>query len=275
MTAGAPPARLVRRRSVLDFTAGAPALPARATASSVVLGALARPVRSVHCVDLTPGEAVVVALTWDDGPHPDHTPRVLDELAAAGVRATFFVLVGAAEANPGVLERMVAEGHEVGLHGTDHRRLSALPPRRAARVVSDGRRRLEQLTGSPVTLFRPPYGAQSPGQVLLTRATGLQSVIWSAWATDWVEDEEQAIAERALAAVHPGAVVLLHDAYGEALLEGGAPGPHFARHEVARAVLAGLARRGITAVPVGELMRGRRAVTTVWVERARRTGAAA
>lgn len=262
-------ARLVRRSHVLDFTAGAPRLPPPTRAQRLA-GALARPVRSVHCVDLAPGERPVVALTWDDGPHPEHTPRVLDELAAAGVRATFFVLVPSAEAHPGLVARMLAEGHEVGLHGVDHRRLSALPALQAARRVREGRRRLQQLTGRPVTLFRPPYGAQSPGQVLLTRASGLELVIWSAWASDWLDDDAATTAGRALAAVHPGAVVLLHDAYGEALADPTRPEPGFDRAAVARAVLAGLAQRGVAAVPVGELLAAHRAVTTVWAELASR-----
>ena len=255
---------MVRRR-MLDFAVGIPPLLPASRANRTV-AALTTPLRSVHAVELSPGTPPTLSVTWDDGPDPVHTPGVLDELARAGARATFFVLVVAAEAHPELIRRMVAEGHEVGLHGIDHRRLSALSPAQAVRLVGEGRRRLARLVGRPVDLFRPPYGAQSPLQLLGTRAMGLQTVIWSSWASDWQEDDEPVIVSRALSSAHPGAILLLHDATGTADTHPEGIAPEFDRRAVARDVLAGLAERGLRSVPVGELLAAHRHVTTAWME---------
>jgi peptidoglycan/xylan/chitin deacetylase (PgdA/CDA1 family) len=261
-------ARLVRRRDVADHSAGAAgALPPRASAASLAAGRLTAFAAPVHCVEPDRTAPPALALSWDDGPHPEHTPRILDELAAARVRATFFVLVLAAEAHPAVVRRMVAEGHEVALHGIDHRPLTGIPLPRVLRLVGEGRERLQQVVRQPVLLFRPPFGATTTGQVTALRLRGLRTVLWSAWARDWEQADEAELARRALRAVHPGAVLLLHDAYGEALTDPARPGPTFARHLVARAVLAGLAARGVAALPVGELLANHRPVTTVLVRR--------
>lgn len=100
-----------------------------------------------------------VAVTFDDGPDPATTPRLLDLLAEEGGRATFFVLAGRAEAHPELVGRLVAEGHEVGLHGPDHRPLTSLPTGDLTAHLRAGRDRLAAVLGRPVTLFRPPYGS--------------------------------------------------------------------------------------------------------------------
>jgi peptidoglycan/xylan/chitin deacetylase (PgdA/CDA1 family) len=142
---------LVRRRYVCDYEVGQRPLPAPdALLRSARPGLL--PLSSVACVAT---DDRVVALTFDDGPDPDQTPEVLDALAEAGARATFFVLVDRAAEHPDLLRRIAAEGHEIGLHGEDHTRLTTLPIREALRRIRRGKRRLEELTGRPVTLFRP------------------------------------------------------------------------------------------------------------------------
>ena len=95
------------------------------------------PLSSVACVAT---EQRVVALTYDDGPDPENTPAVLDALAAFGATATFFVLADRAEKHPELLRRIVAEGHDVGLHGEDHTRLSTLSAREALTRIRRGRR---------------------------------------------------------------------------------------------------------------------------------------
>ncbi|WP_258934112.1 polysaccharide deacetylase family protein [Nesterenkonia pannonica] len=105
-----------------------------------------------------------VALTYDDGPHPEHTPRILDVLADHQASATFFVLTPAARAHPGILRRMLDEGHRIGLHGADHRSLLTMSTRAAVRAVAKAKDELEQLAGAPVTLYRPPYGHHTPAR---------------------------------------------------------------------------------------------------------------
>src|SRR6185503_9277869 len=101
------------------------------------------------------------ALTYDDGPEPGETDAVLDALAEAGVRATFFQLVYRAEAYPDLVRRVVAAGHEVALHGIDHARLTELPTAEVRRRLNEGKQRLERVAGQPVRLFRPAYGSQT------------------------------------------------------------------------------------------------------------------
>jgi peptidoglycan/xylan/chitin deacetylase (PgdA/CDA1 family) len=224
----------------------------------------------------------VVGLSYDDGPHPVHTAEILGELAARDVRATFFVLAEAAERSPALVRQMLAAGHEIGLHGIDHARLTEVSGRSAARAVSTGKRRLEAVTGRPVTMYRPTYGAQGLTQFLTARRLGMEVVFWTAWAEDWRDDTVDAVAGRAVTARHPGAILLLHDttedspvddATGEEL-----PPPRFSRGAVTAAVLDGLAAEGYRALPVAELLRRYpvvRAVTTQrpWVSLRRRFAA--
>ena len=104
----------------------------------------------------------VVALTFDDGPSPDTTPRVLDILRAEGVRATFFVLGKHAERHPEIVERIVREGHELGNHGYDHGILAFAGATQVHRQLQRTERLLRRAGGPPVRVFRAPHGFRSP-----------------------------------------------------------------------------------------------------------------
>ncbi len=197
----------------------------------------------------------MLALTFDDGPHPEDTPRILDALAEHGARATFFVLAAEARRHRDIVRRIVAEGHEVALHGEDHRSLLTMSTRLALSSIRDARHAVEDLSGTPVTLFRPPYGEFTFAQAIGIRGMGLDIVIWSADALDWLHDEESAIADRALATVFPGSILLLHD--NRADPETLAPGevlPAFDRQSVSRLILRSLEAEGYRAVTAGELL---------------------
>lgn len=217
----------------------------------------------------------VIAVTYDDGPHPQHTPRILAELAARGVRATFFVLTDRAERAPALVRRMLEAGHEVALHGIDHTRLTEVFWPRAVWRIWRGKRRLERVTGQPVTMYRPTYGAQGLTQFLTARVLGMDVVYWTAWATDWVDDGAPAVARRALTACHPGAILLLHDTTDDTQDAG--PLPTFDRGEVTAQILDGLAADSYRMLPAGELLGTYpvvRAVTTQrpWAAVRRRLG---
>src|SRR5690349_11695075 len=109
-------------------------------------------------VAVTPSEASTVLLTYDDGPDPVGTPAVLRELAAAGARATFFVLGTRVMLYPDVFRAVVAEGHEIGLHGADHRRVDQVPEAEFSRLLAEAKDLLEQAVQRPVVWYRPPYG---------------------------------------------------------------------------------------------------------------------
>jgi peptidoglycan/xylan/chitin deacetylase (PgdA/CDA1 family) len=197
----------------------------------------------------------VMGLTFDDGPSPEHTPRILDVLAKHGVRATFFVLASEARRSPEVVRRMAEAGHEVALHGEDHQSLLTMGAGEALASIRAARRTVEGLTGEKVRLFRPPYGECTILQALGIRAMGLDLVMWSSDGLDWLHDEESAIAERALSTVFPGSILLLHDnrADPETLSQGEVL-PTFDRGLVTMLVLQSLARDGYSVVPAGELL---------------------
>lgn len=253
---------LVRRRYVCDYEAGERPLPAPNPLLRHGRPGLL-PLSSVACVAT---DERVVALTYDDGPDPERTPGVLDALAEARARATFFVLVDRAVEHPDLIRRIATDGHEIGLHGEDHTRLTTLPVREALRRIRRGKRRLEELTGLPVTLFRPPYGAQTVAQAVGTRAIGLEVVLWTAWARDWEEAPTTEVAARSFAALHTGGFLLLHDSMGDLAPPPG-PSPTFDRGEVTRRLLADMKGSGWTSDGVSALMGRYPAVRTVWAIR--------
>lgn len=247
---------LARRRYVSAYEVGDRPLPG--PGALLRLGRpLLLPLSSLACVAT---RTRVIGLTYDDGPDPDHTPAVLDALAATGATATFFVLAGAAEKHPLLLARILAAGHEVGLHGIDHQRLAPLPGRRTYALIKEARQRLEQVLGAQVSTFRPTYGAQSLGGFLAARRLGLDVVVWSAWARDWEGLPADVISARALAALHPGGFLLLHDASGDGV---GAVG--LDRGEATRQLLAGMAERSYTGRSVRDLVAQYPQVRTVWL----------
>ncbi|WP_066585002.1 polysaccharide deacetylase family protein [Cellulomonas timonensis] len=237
---------LVLRRDLGPF--GAPLAPGRRWA----LQPMAPLVRPLTCTVAVATTQRVAALTFDDGPDPAHTPALLDVLAQRGVPATFFVLATAARTYPALVRRIVEDGHELALHGWDHRRLSGLPTSEAVALVAAARDEVERLSGVPVRLFRPAYGAHTPAQLRGWARLGLDVVLWSGWAEDWRHDEESAVAARALAALTPGGILLLHDVRGDPETAGlDEELPHFDRADVLRRVLDGA--RDYTFRTVGEL----------------------
>ncbi len=251
---------LARRRHVMDFEAGERALPEVDGPLRYARPALL-PVSSA--VGVATAERVL-ALTYDDGPDPESTPAVLDALAAHGVRATFFLLTDLAEQHSHVVRRILAEGHEVGLHGQDHARLSTLPSAVAVGRIRAARRRLEAVTGRPVRLYRPAYGAQRVLQAAGTRALGMELVLWTAWARDWEGGSAEEVADRAAAAVHPGTFLLLHDTAGD--LE--VPGPPLDRAAVTKQLLGHLTGHHWATATVGELLDRHPVLRALWFERA-------
>lgn len=196
----------------------------------------------IYCVN-TPQR--IVALTYDDGPHPEHTPAILDELARHSARATFFMLTREARKHPGVVRRVVADGHEVALHGEDHASLLTMSARTASATIRAAKTELETIAETRVRLYRPPYGHHTNAQAVALAAAGLSLVVWSGDAFDWVDDTPEAVAGRAAANLFPGCILLLHDNRGdpETLLEGQSL-PTFDRAAVTRLLLEHMAREG-------------------------------
>jgi peptidoglycan/xylan/chitin deacetylase (PgdA/CDA1 family) len=161
---------------------------------------------------LAPGEEAV-ALTFDDGPHPQGTPAVLEVLAGAGARATFFMVGEQVERYPEVAREVVAAGHAVALHGHRHRNLLRLGPGAVAADLERGAGALGDCTGLAPTLYRPPYGIFTPAGLAVVRRRGLAPWLWSRWGRDWRRRATpDAIAGKATEGLCAGDVLLLHDA---------------------------------------------------------------
>ncbi|MGH8929532.1 MAG: polysaccharide deacetylase family protein [Egibacteraceae bacterium] len=204
-----------------------------------------------------------VALTFDDGPHPEMTARVLDVLARQHVLATFFLLVESAEAHPEIVRRMVTEGHEVGLHGIDHTALTTLPMGEVRRRLRQGRRRLEAVTGTTVRWFRPAYGAQSLRIYLEVRRAGMDVVVWSANPKDYAYSDAAEVAARTTRLVRPGGIILLHDANGEAAGNGFSP-PRIDCAATVNALLEGLESQAYDVTTVSKLLEVASARRLAW-----------
>ncbi len=156
-----------------------------------------------------------MALTFDDGPHPEVTPRVLDRLAAAGQRATFFLIGENARRQPALVRRIIAEGHALGLHSYSHSRFFCawLPAKVTADIVR-GAEVLADLTGRPApTLFRPPVGLKNPLVAVAVRRLGLRTVTWSCRGRDTTLPPLPLMLQRLRAGLVPRAILLLHDGH--------------------------------------------------------------
>jgi len=158
------------------------------------------------------GGPAQVALTFDDGPEPQTTPLVLDALAELGLKATFFVLGERAAAHPELLRRMAEEGHEVALHGHQHRHHWLRPTPWVGADMARARAAVTEALGSPPHLFRPPWGMVTAGTLWAVRRSGLRLALYDVESGDWLRDGPAAIERRVLGRVRPGSVVLLHDA---------------------------------------------------------------
>lgn len=158
-----------------------------------------------------------VALTFDDGPWPGATDRVLAILRRLHVRATFFMVGRQVEAYPGVVRRVQAAGHEIGNHSFDHPEgFAGLTDEHIVAEMSDTNGLLADLGVTP-TGFRPPGGSYDDGVVATARAQGMRTVLWDIDPRDWVAGAPpKQIVSSILHRVRPGSIVLLHDGGGDA-----------------------------------------------------------
>ena len=156
-----------------------------------------------------------VALTFDDGPDIENTPRLLDILDEYRISATFFVVGSHTAKYPDLVHRIDERGHDIGSHGMTHRYLAFRSKHSYIAEVREAVSRLEDLLGKSVFLFRPPYGVRSPGLYGFLEEEGLRPVLWDIMAYDWLKTSSRRIANRVLRSVREGSIILLHDGGGE------------------------------------------------------------
>lgn len=199
----------------------------------------------------------VVALTFDDGPHPRLTPILLDLLKARGMIATFYVLGDRVQRHPELVRRMLAEGHEVGNHSWSHPVLSNHGDARVLQELDDTTRIVYGVTGKVPVTMRPPYGALTRRQRQMVQdSRKLPTILWSVDPRDWRRPAHQVVSDRILRGVRPGGIVLAHDIHPSTI-------------RAVPAVLDGLEARGLRTVSVSQMLGWPR-----WQDRQFRLGSA-
>ena len=154
----------------------------------------------------------LIALTYDDGPHPTNTPRLLDILKQRGVKATFYVVGTNARRYPGILRRMINEGHEIGNHTITHGNLKKMTNAQVRQELRGCEQAILSATGFKPRTMRPPYGAITPAQKSWIRQEfGYTTTLWSVDPRDWQRPGVGVVTSRLVNGAKPGAVLLAHD----------------------------------------------------------------
>jgi peptidoglycan/xylan/chitin deacetylase (PgdA/CDA1 family) len=189
-----------------------------------------------------------IAMTFDDGPHPTLTPKLLDILKERHIHVTFFVLGQMVKTHPEILAREVAEGHEIGNHSWDHPPLNKLAEGGLQHQLADTSAIIKEVSGKAPIIMRPPYGATNPR---LSRAIekeyGMKVILWSVDPIDWKDPGPQVVTQRILSGgkesggAKPGAIILSHDI-------------HKGTVEAMPATLDALLAKGYKFVTVSELL---------------------
>jgi peptidoglycan-N-acetylglucosamine deacetylase len=159
-----------------------------------------------------------IAMTFDDGPSAENTPRLLEMLKQRNIKATFFLIGQNVASNPDIVRRILAEGHEVGNHSWTHPQLSKLSDDRVTAEITKTQDVIKDASGFTPTLLRPPYGAITTRQrEWIENKFGLNIILWSVDPFDWKRPGASVITQRILTQVRPGAIVLSHDIHKQTI----------------------------------------------------------
>ncbi len=153
-----------------------------------------------------------VLLTFDDGPDPEKTPKVLDILAKNDIKAVFFMVGNRAEQHPEIVQRVANEGHIIGNHSYAHNNFMSLFSKKHLKAdISQSQTALEKLSGRKIPFFRPPIGYTNPLYARVLKELRLTNVGWTLRSYDSVYREPKKLIERLMSRIAPGSIVLLHD----------------------------------------------------------------
>jgi peptidoglycan/xylan/chitin deacetylase (PgdA/CDA1 family) len=160
-------------------------------------------------------EGMSIAITFDDGPNPNLTPRLLDMLKERGIKATFFVVGKNVEEYPAIVARMAAEGHEVANHSWSHPTLTKLGFESFRKQIENTNEAIAKATGKRPVLMRPPYGATNVGlNKRLNEQFGLKVILWSVDPLDWKYRNSNRVYNWIIQNTRPGSIILAHDIHG-------------------------------------------------------------
>jgi len=152
-----------------------------------------------------------IALTFDDGPHPENTVALLDALAERGVRATFFLLGSEIERYPHVVERMHAEGHSIGNHSFSHPEFTRMGAQNIINELNKTSDRIENITGERPSLHRPPYGSFNDQVLTIVEDMGMSAILWSVDPKDWYHRDAFLVRDNIIKSTTDGSIILMHD----------------------------------------------------------------
>ena len=183
-------------------------------ASGICAVAAAPPVQNLTAQRTDDSPRPRVALTFDDGPHPVYTKRLLDGLQSRGIRATFFVVGENISGSEDLIRRMADEGHVIGNHTYSHIKLSGITDAEACGEVQKTDALVRELTGSGTEFIRPPFGSWKK---TLECEMEMIPVLWDVDPLDWTTKNTGVIVQRVLEDVEPGDIILLHDFYGSSV----------------------------------------------------------
>ena len=155
-------------------------------------------------------DRAVVALTFDDGPHPVYTPQMLDGLREKNVRATFFLQGQCIEGNEDIIRQMQEDGHLIGNHTFSHVQLTRLSQEKAREEIVKTSCAIYDVTGVYTAFVRPPFGEWPKG---LEFKVTMIPVLWTVDSRDWYTQNTPVIVKEVLDAVEPGDIILMHDTY--------------------------------------------------------------
>ena len=183
-----------------------------------------------------------IAMTYDDGPHPQNTPRLLDMLRERNIKATFYVIGRSVNMYPHIVRRMVAEGHEIGNHTWTHRKLTALSDASVRWEMDKTRDAIVAACGVKPRTMRPPYGALRQNQrAWIYKEYGYPTILWNVDPEDWKRPGLSVVTSRIVNSTRNGSIVLAHDLHKPTV-------------DAMPATLDGLLRRGFKFVTVSQLL---------------------
>ncbi len=161
-----------------------------------------------------PTNKKAIALTFDDGPDPIYTPKILAVLAKYNVKATFFLVGEQTQRNLALVKKILAAGHEIGSHTMTHPDSNNSTLLLLEKEVLESVRLLERLSQQKIKYMRPPYGQLSPAYFAACQAQGITMIVWSIDSNDWREPPVDKMVEQVISQVQPGSIILLHDGGG-------------------------------------------------------------
>ncbi len=193
-------------------------------------------------ISSVPVSGKYVALTFDDGPHPTYTPKILNILKKYNAKATFFVLGSRVKSHPSIVARTIAEGSEVGVHSWSHPSLTKCSYAKVRKEMEDSINAIQAASNYKPRTMRPPYGAVNANLVnFFASQYGMSTIMWSIDTNDWRKPGVQAVINEAVNKARPGSIILLHDIHGSS-------------YQAVEGIVSGLINRGFKLVTVSQLM---------------------